>query len=209
MTDEKNKKRRGPFQLPKERLAFLTQPAAQRPVKLPTHEAAPLPKIGLPPLPPELFKKLGESAIPRATMPIPEASIIPELPPSAFHAALRECERNLAEGIVKSAPATVPETAPARTDPWAGVKQLRVLGSVARTWSWLQSKYAYSSTKRLRLAETVSLGEKRFVAIVSVENREYLIGGAPSGLSLLAQWGKSAEAADTRRRALGAEGPSL
>jgi flagellar biogenesis protein FliO len=97
----------------------------------------------------------------------------------------------------------------ARRDLWVGVKQLRVLGSLARTWSWLQSKSVYSSTKRLRLAETVSLGEKRFVAIVSVENREYLIGGAPSGVSLLAQWGKNGEAEDQRRAALGAGGHSL
>lgn len=203
MMDEKNKKRRGPFQLPRERLAFLAHTPTQRPPMQAVQEAAPLPRIGLPPLPPELFRKLGQSAAPQSSIPAPPPSVIPELAPSAFHEALRVCEKNLSEGLV--APASVPS----RSDPWAGVKQLRVLGSLARTWSWLQSKYAYSSTKRLRLAETVSLGEKRFVAIVSVENREYLIGGAPTGLSLLAQWGKSAEVADTRRRALGAEGNSL
>jgi hypothetical protein len=139
---------------------------------------------------------LGES-------PIPLAPTIAELPPSAFHVALRECEKSLEAGTVK------PASGSARHDLWVSVKQLRVLGSLARTWSWLQSKSAYSSTRRLRLAETVSLGEKRFVAIVSVENREYLIGGAPSGLSLLAQWGKNGEAAELRRPAQGAEGHSL
>jgi Flagellar biosynthesis protein, FliO len=196
MTDEMNTKRRGPFQLPRERLDFLAHPPAQRPARLPAQAEASLPKIGLPPLPPELFKSQWES-------PIPQAPTIAELPPSAFHEALRECEMSLAVGTVKPAPAS------ARPDLWVSVKQLRVLGSLARTWSWLQSKSAYSSTKRLRLAETVSLGEKRFVAIVSVENREYLIGGAPSGVSLLAQWGKNGEAADLRRPAPGAEGHSL
>jgi hypothetical protein len=196
MTDEKNKKRRGPFQLPRERLDFLAQPPAERPARLPAQVEAPQPKIGLPPLPPELFKSLGES-------PVPQAPTIAELPPGAFHAALRECEKSLVVGAEKPKPAS------ARPDLWVSVKQLRVLGSLARTWSWLQSKSAYSSTKRLRLAETVSLGEKRFVAIVSVENREYLIGGAPSGLSLLAQWGKNGEAADLRGPAPGAEGHSL
>jgi hypothetical protein len=195
MTDDKNKKRRGPFQLPRERLAFLAQEPARRPLKLPEQAVAPMPKIGLPPLPTELFKRLEDS-------PVSQAPEIAELPPSAFHRALRECEKNLAVGAVK------PASVAARRDLWVGVKQLRVLGSLARTWSWLQSKSAYSSTKRLRLAETVSLGEKRFVAIVSVENREYLIGGAPSGLSLLAQWGKNGEAEDQRRPALGAEGHS-
>lgn len=201
MIDERNKKRRGPFQLPRERLAFLAQAPAQRPAKAAVQEPAALPRIGLPPLPPELFKKLGQSPGPQSSTPIPQPSVIPELPPTAFHAALRECEKNLTEGTME------PASVPSRSDPWVGVKQLRVLGSLARTWSWLQSKYAYSSTKRLRLAETVSLGEKRFVAIVSVENREYLIGGAPTGLSLLAQWGKTADVADGRR--LGADGHSL
>jgi hypothetical protein len=196
MTDDKNKKQRGPFQLPRERLAFLRQAPAQRLLKFPEQAVAPLPKIGLPPLPPELFKRLEDS-------PIPQAPEIAELPPSTFHRALRECETNLAVGTVKPASVAV------RRDLWVGVKQLRVLGSLARMWSWLQSKSAYSSTKRLRLAETVSLGEKRFVAIVSVENREYLIGGAPTGLSLLAQWGKNGEAEDQRRPALSAEGHSL
>jgi hypothetical protein len=58
-----------------------------------------------------------------------------------------------------------------------------------RAWSTLQNKYKVTTTKRLRLAETISLGEKRFVAIVSVEGREFLIGGGISGMSLLAQLG--------------------
>jgi hypothetical protein len=197
MTDEKNKKRRGPSQLRRERQAFLHQAPAQRPLKLPEQAVAPLPKTGLPPLPSELSKRLEDSPIPH------QAPEIRQLPQGAFHRALRECKKNLAVGTVK------PASVAARRDLWAGVKQLRVLGSLARIWSWLQSRSAYSSTKRLRLVETVSLGEKRFVAIVSVENREYLIGGAPSGVSLLAQWGKNGEAEDQRRPALGAGGHSL
>jgi hypothetical protein len=69
-------------------------------------------------------------------------------------------------------------------------------GGLARAFSWLQSKYAASATKRLRVAETVSLGDKRFVALVCVEGREFLIGGSSSGVSLLAQLGKSAQGAD-------------
>ncbi|HEX4322519.1 MAG TPA: flagellar biosynthetic protein FliO [Acidobacteriaceae bacterium] len=42
-----------------------------------------------------------------------------------------------------------------------------------------------SATKRLRVAEVASLGDKRFVALVSVEGREFLIGGGASGVSLL------------------------
>ena len=39
----------------------------------------------------------------------------------------------------------------------------------------------------LRLWRAVSLGEKRFVAIVKVEGREFLIGGGAAGMALLAQ----------------------
>jgi hypothetical protein len=58
-------------------------------------------------------------------------------------------------------------------------------GGMMRAFSWLQSKYAMTATKRLRVAETVSLGEKRFVALISVEGREFLIGGGSAGVSLL------------------------
>ena len=58
---------------------------------------------------------------------------------------------------------------------------------IASAWAWLKKNYASSATKRLRVAETVSLGEKRFVAILRVDGREFLIGGGTSGISLLTQ----------------------
>ena len=60
-------------------------------------------------------------------------------------------------------------------------------GVVGRIWSWLHAKYASSATKRLRVAEMVPLGEKRFLAVVSVEGREFLIGGGASGVSVVTQ----------------------
>jgi hypothetical protein len=41
--------------------------------------------------------------------------------------------------------------------------------------------------KRLQVQESVSLGEKRFVAIVQVDGQQFLLGGAPNSVSLLAQ----------------------
>ncbi len=41
--------------------------------------------------------------------------------------------------------------------------------------------------RRLRLAESLSLGEKRFVAIVQVGEQSFLIGGSQQSVSLLAQ----------------------
>jgi flagellar biogenesis protein FliO len=43
--------------------------------------------------------------------------------------------------------------------------------------------------KRLQVAETVSLGEKRFVAVIKVDGREFLIGGGATNVALLAQLG--------------------
>jgi flagellar biogenesis protein FliO len=43
------------------------------------------------------------------------------------------------------------------------------------------------ATKRLTVQETVSLGEKRFVAIVQVDGQQFLLGGAPNSVAMLAQ----------------------
>lgn len=44
--------------------------------------------------------------------------------------------------------------------------------------------------RNLRLGETLALGEKRFLAVVFVENRKFLVGGAANSLSLLAELGR-------------------
>src|SRR5690606_36374522 len=41
--------------------------------------------------------------------------------------------------------------------------------------------------KRLRLCETLSLGEKRFLAVVQVERQQFLVGGAGSSIALLTE----------------------
>ena len=53
--------------------------------------------------------------------------------------------------------------------------------------SWLRGKYALAASKQLHVTETVSLGEKRFVAILHAEGHKFLIGGGASGVSLLTQ----------------------
>ena len=61
-------------------------------------------------------------------------------------------------------------------------------GLLSRAWGWLQAlSGARSSTRRLRVAETVSLGEKRFVAVVQVDGRHFLLAGGPTNIALLAQ----------------------
>ncbi len=58
-----------------------------------------------------------------------------------------------------------------------------------KTWNalkWiLQRAKAQQARKNLRVCETVSLGEKRFVAVVQVDEERFLIGGSSSAVSLL------------------------
>jgi flagellar biogenesis protein FliO len=61
-------------------------------------------------------------------------------------------------------------------------------GLLSRLRHWLQARrLERSSDKRLRVAETVSLGEKRFVAVVQVDGRHFLLAGGPTNIALLAK----------------------
>ncbi|HUZ94105.1 MAG TPA: flagellar biosynthetic protein FliO [Edaphobacter sp.] len=68
---------------------------------------------------------------------------------------------------------------------------------LARAWRWLQKQQAFSAKKQLRVCETVSLGEKRFVALVQIESQRFLIGGGASGVSLLAELNNESEQDDS------------
>jgi hypothetical protein len=117
----------------------------------------------------------------------PALATEPMRPTSTFHAALTDsAEEWVVRGTPRMAFTPRPEPTPL-PEPRAGKR----LGPspLVRAWSWLRTKYVQTATKRLRVAETVSLGEKRFVSIVSIEGREFLIGGGTSGVTLLAQLG--------------------
>jgi hypothetical protein len=54
-------------------------------------------------------------------------------------------------------------------------------------WRWLETKRTQQLTsRRLRVTETVSLGEKRSVSIVQVDGAQFLIGSSASSVQLLA-----------------------
>jgi flagellar biogenesis protein FliO len=73
--------------------------------------------------------------------------------------------------------------------PEASLNTLRShTGLLSRAWGWLHARnVTRSNTRRLRVAETVSLGEKRFVAVVQVDGRHFLLAGGPTNIALLAQ----------------------
>lgn len=81
-----------------------------------------------------------------------------------------------------------------RVEVWQQVLQdvLRGLGSVLtqvaeHAFRLLAQVKVKRASKRLTVRETVSLGEKRFVAIVQVDGQQFLLGGAPNSVAMLAQ----------------------
>ncbi len=53
-------------------------------------------------------------------------------------------------------------------------------------WNWTQQKLRSQGKKRLRVCESVSLGEKRFVAVIQVDGEQFLVGGSSSSVATLA-----------------------
>lgn len=62
-------------------------------------------------------------------------------------------------------------------------------GRWALAWRWvygLRGRMNARPKKLLRVAETLSLGERRFLAVVEFEQQKFLIGGTASSVCLLA-----------------------
>jgi hypothetical protein len=81
-------------------------------------------------------------------------------------------------------------------------------GLLSRAWSWLQKNNKFAAAKQLRVSETISLGEKRFVALVDIDGQKFLIGGGASGVSLLTQVGANNSAAEVPELIAAAAGQS-
>jgi flagellar biogenesis protein FliO len=47
--------------------------------------------------------------------------------------------------------------------------------------------------RRLRLCESLALGERRFVAVIEFERQRFLLGGTGQSLALLAQLGETVD----------------
>src|ERR1035438_2118185 len=69
---------------------------------------------------------------------------------STFHAALTDSAE---DWIVRGTPRAVFTPRPEAREP-----RRQGPGLLARTWTWLHTKYTLTATKRLRVTETVSLG---------------------------------------------------
>jgi len=61
-------------------------------------------------------------------------------------------------------------------------------GLLSRGLNWLRARQAgRSSNRRLHVAASVSLGDKRFIAVVQVDGLQFLIGGGATNVALLAE----------------------
>ena len=62
-----------------------------------------------------------------------------------------------------------------------GVSEFRLLRQRLQTWLRRQPH------RQLRCCESLSLGEKRFVAVVQFEQMRFLVGGTASSIALISQ----------------------
>jgi flagellar biogenesis protein FliO len=91
----------------------------------------------------------------------------------------------MSEIIMRTADAQVQVVSMAGRPP---AKQAFIDG-LLRGWSFLR-KLLVSRTvakKSLRICETAPLGDKRFVAVIQVDNERFLVGGAPNSVALLSK----------------------
>ncbi len=73
-----------------------------------------------------------------------------------------------------------PRPAARRRDPESWIQVVRA------GCSWLNRRWKTGAARRLRLDETLPLGEKRFVAVIEFEQQRFLVGGAANCVVLLA-----------------------
>lgn len=62
---------------------------------------------------------------------------------------------------------------------------MRMSSILSRLWSACNSMYDHKRQRQLRISETISLGEKRFLAVIEVDGERLLIGGSATSVSLL------------------------
>jgi flagellar biogenesis protein FliO len=59
--------------------------------------------------------------------------------------------------------------------------------AVKTLWQWVRCAVKPRKARRLRLCETLPLGERRFLAVIEFDRQEFLVGGAGNSLTLLAR----------------------
>ncbi len=70
-------------------------------------------------------------------------------------------------------------------------------------WHQYRASRKSSGDKKLRMCETLSLGDRRFVAVIELDGERFLVGGGPNSVSLLTTLSRTLnrKPAKTRRAA--------
>lgn len=86
-------------------------------------------------------------------------------------------------------------------EPSTAARRSTILHWLAGAWNWVRKTLgSHQSRKRLRVCETVSLGEKRFVAVIEIDGEQFLVGGASSSVATLARLEPSKQFSELLRR---------
>ena len=64
-------------------------------------------------------------------------------------------------------------------------------GRLRRWWQTAWAMHIRKAPRRLKLCESLSLGEKRVLAVVEYDKQRFLIGGGAQSVNLLARLGES------------------
>jgi flagellar biogenesis protein FliO len=64
------------------------------------------------------------------------------------------------------------------------------------------ARLSLRAPRRLRLCESLPLGERRFVAVVEVDDASFLVGGTSSSLVLLSRLGEARDQAEGEQETL-------
>jgi hypothetical protein len=84
--------------------------------------------------------------------------------------------------------ASSPSPARGKRHPVSPVRN--AVGRLAAVWAWLRKQQqSHSHPRQLRLEETISFGQKRFIALVRVDGQRLLLGGGATEVALLANLG--------------------
>lgn len=59
--------------------------------------------------------------------------------------------------------------------------------ALAKAWRTMRQMRSGKSSRRLRVCDLATLGEKRFVAVVQFEHKRFLVGGGAASVSLLSE----------------------
>ena len=89
---------------------------------------------------------------------------------------------------------------PERHLPLAGLSNpaLAMMRTIAGGIAWfLQKVKVQKAHKRLRMCESLPLGDRRFVAVIQVDGERFLIGCSSSSVSMLARLQQSQTFAET------------